>query len=145
MVTVAAEIGATADELAARLADDVVVDDVTGLRVVPTQRARVYLAALRAAQQAQADRRAAALAEARRRPNPTRERVKALQARESTGDPFADVLRDHLEGRLDHAAAGQARAAPQRAHRRTAIPPDPKPGVTMQSIQLCGPQLPAPN
>ena len=55
LVTVAAEIGISADEVAQRLGDSVTVD-AAGLRAVAAERARVFLADHRAAQQAQRER-----------------------------------------------------------------------------------------
>ncbi len=57
LVIIAAEIGTTADELASRFGDAVTLD-AAGIRCVPTERARVLLAAHRAAVKAEAECRA---------------------------------------------------------------------------------------
>jgi hypothetical protein len=77
LTLVAAEVGMTADELASRFGDAVTEDDA-GLRGVTTETA--VHRARRAAQRAERERRAAERVEARRRPNPIRERVRAIAA-----------------------------------------------------------------
>ena len=91
LVVLALEVGISADELAARLGDDVVVGDVTGLRSVGGERSRGHLAAVRAAQRAERERAAHWQAEFTAKYDQEHhqlmQRVKAIQAR---GTPLTD-------------------------------------------------------
>lgn len=78
LTLIALEIGGDADALAVKFADAVTFDDAA-MRCVPTDTAHQFVTDHRAAVQAQRERRAAQEAELRRRPNPLRERVRALQ------------------------------------------------------------------
>lgn len=95
---VAAELDTSADDLANQFADDVMVDDVTGLRSIPAEVCRVFLADRRAAQQAEQDRRAAERAEAARTPHPERERVAALQAQQERDGGYTGTIAPYLGG-----------------------------------------------
>ena len=91
---VAAEIGTSADELAVRAGNAVIVDETTGLRSLPAERCRELISAHHAAVQAAREKASAERAAAAARPNPLRDRVRALQAAQANydGDPSAPAL-----------------------------------------------------
>ncbi len=94
LTLVALEIGASADELAQRFGDDVVYDDA-GLRCVPTERARVLLAAHCASQQAEKEclRRQRAEAERRMAELDRRNRAQRIAGRPAvSGNTLADLM-----------------------------------------------------
>ena len=78
LVTVAAELGADIDELAARLGDAVVVDPLTELRSITAEQCRLAITAHRATLAAERERRQRRLAEQRARPRtPVRKGIPA--------------------------------------------------------------------
>lgn len=87
LVTIAAELGTTADRLASRFGDGAVIEDDCGIRCITRERARELIAAHRAAVQAAREKAAARRAELAAQPNPLRDRVRALQAAQAH---FAD-------------------------------------------------------
>lgn len=105
LTLVAAEIGGDANALAAKIGDAIVLDGI-GLRCLTADRARTVIADHRAAVQAQRDQRRAEVAEARRRPDPLRERVRAIaRAQERFGGAdlpaLAVMTAGDIEGRLE--------------------------------------------
>lgn len=120
--------GVTAEQLGRRYAADVVVDFI-GRRCVARDTAREIIAEHHAQRQQLADRRAEQLAESKRRGNPLRRRVQALQARQQI-DVGGDLSRSALASMLlddhdDHMAA---------ADRRIAEYARPGDGYTMHSL-----------
>jgi hypothetical protein len=119
LTLVAAEVGATADELASRFGDAVMIDDA-GIRCIPTEIACELITAHRAAVQAERERRLREQAERAARPFALRERVRAIAAAEATwdGDPNTPALVKALsrdpdsaqrrsEARLDEMRSGE--------------------------------------
>lgn len=109
IATIALEIGTTVDELA-RLADDVTIDAVSGLRSVTAEQSRRLLTAHRDAVRADADRARAQREAAARQPNPLRARIRALRRQQEWFDgvdlPAAGrMMAGTYEGRLDNAGA----------------------------------------
>lgn len=90
---VAEGLGASVDQLAAKISDAVFVDDV-GLRCCTRETARSLIAERAAEQAQQRARRAAAAAQMDRRTQETRARLRALGEREPSGNAHADLHHD---------------------------------------------------
>ncbi len=119
LVTVAAEVGIGADELAQRFGDAVIVD-AAGVRCISAERAREFITTHRALRQAEAERRRRRRAELAARPNPVRERLAARKRAEeqlgqigSPGEPLdpreALATMQMLDGATDRRLAASAR------------------------------------
>lgn len=89
--------------LARELADDLLHDDI-GRACVPRSVARELFALRAEKQRRQADRSARARTGIADGATQIRERVRALQSRESLGDPLADMKRTDIESSWDRAA-----------------------------------------
>jgi hypothetical protein len=110
LATIALELGTTADELARRFGDAVVVDDGTGLRCVPAERCREAVNAHRSALQAERDGEIARREGAQRQPHPTRDHVRAVQASQR---PFSGSDGPALERLMADAHADRPQLYPQ--------------------------------
>lgn len=89
------------------LSEDLLLDDI-GRACVPRSVARQMFADRAQAVRDADAQRAAERAEAKARGNPLRDRIRALQARETLGDPLADMKQDEIAGDWEKAAAKRA-------------------------------------
>lgn len=92
------------------LADEVLLDDI-GRACVPRSVARQLFTDRAQKQHDEQARAAAARAEAKAKGHPLRDRVRALQQRETLGDPLADMKQDEYESDWEKAAAKRAEIA----------------------------------
>jgi hypothetical protein len=142
---VAVELGTTADELAITLGDAVEFDAI-GVRCVSADTARRLIADHRAAIEAERDRKAAQREAARQRPDPVRERVKALRRSQARWQHIADVPALGRMAAADiRSRDGRQQPTDERNARRRAGPPsDPAGGIRPMSVtfQLLGPPQP---
>lgn len=114
------------DTLAQQLGDNVIIDDI-GIRCTTRATARVLIterAAAQAQHRAREDARTRELARiTAERSQIVRDRVRALQQRDSTGDPLADMKRTDIEDNWERAAAQREELA--RSERTGRLPYHP--------------------